>query len=47
VRAHLLELAGEPEQAAAEYREAARRTTSLPERRYLEAKASSSRRTRS
>ncbi len=39
VRAHLLELAGEREQAVAAYREAARRTTSLPERRYLEARA--------
>ncbi|MFE6228802.1 RNA polymerase sigma factor [Streptomyces sp. NPDC057854] len=34
-RAHLLELAGEPEAAAAAYREAARRTTSAPERRHL------------
>jgi RNA polymerase sigma factor (sigma-70 family) len=39
VRAHLLELAGEPAGARAAYREAARRTTSLPERRYLEARA--------
>jgi predicted RNA polymerase sigma factor len=46
VRAHLLELAGDLDEASAEYREAARRTTSLPERRYLEARASSSRRTR-
>jgi predicted RNA polymerase sigma factor/pimeloyl-ACP methyl ester carboxylesterase len=37
VRAHLLEMAGEP--AAAAYRDAARRTTSLPERRYLESRA--------
>jgi RNA polymerase sigma factor (sigma-70 family) len=44
VRAHLLELAGEP--AREVYLEAARRTTSTPERRYLEARASSSRRTR-
>jgi RNA polymerase sigma factor (sigma-70 family) len=45
VRAHLLELAGEP--AREDYLEAARRTTSVPERRYLEARAaSSSRRTR-
>ncbi|GAA3072746.1 sigma factor-like helix-turn-helix DNA-binding protein [Streptomyces roseofulvus] len=34
-RAHLLELAGEPEAAAGAYREAARRTTSAPERRHL------------
>ncbi len=40
VRAHLLELAGEVAAAEAEYREAARRTTSLPEQRYLEARAS-------
>ncbi|MQA64066.1 MAG: RNA polymerase sigma factor [Actinophytocola sp.] len=39
VRAHLLDLAGEPEAAIAQYRFAARRTTSLPEQRYLEAKA--------
>jgi RNA polymerase sigma factor (sigma-70 family) len=39
VRAHLLEMAGEPEAAAAEYRVAARRTLSLPERRYLESRA--------
>ena len=45
VRAHLLELAGEP--AREVYLEAARRTTSVPERRYLEERAaSSSRRTR-
>jgi RNA polymerase sigma factor (sigma-70 family) len=45
VRAHLLELAGEP--AREMYLEAARRTTSVPERRYLEERAaSSSRRTR-
>ncbi|MFC4115370.1 RNA polymerase sigma factor [Nonomuraea zeae] len=35
VRAHLLEEAGEPAAAAAEYRAAARSTTSLPEQRYL------------
>jgi RNA polymerase sigma factor (sigma-70 family) len=35
VRAHLLELAGDHKTAAAHYRAAARRTTSLPERRYL------------
>jgi predicted RNA polymerase sigma factor len=39
VRAHLLELAGEHAAARARYRTAARRTTSLPERRYLEARA--------
>jgi RNA polymerase sigma factor (sigma-70 family) len=35
VRAHLLELAGEPAAAIASYRRAAARTTSAPERRYL------------
>jgi predicted RNA polymerase sigma factor len=39
VRAHLLELAARPAQAAEDYREAARRTTSVPERRHLLAKA--------
>jgi RNA polymerase sigma factor (sigma-70 family) len=39
VRAHLLELAGDPEQARSEYLLAARRTTSLPEQRYLTDKA--------
>jgi RNA polymerase sigma factor (sigma-70 family) len=39
VRAHLLELAGDHVQARAAYRAAARRTTSLPEQRYLEARA--------
>jgi len=39
VRAHLLELAGDVEAAQAGYRAAARRTTSLPERRYLLARA--------
>ena len=39
VRAHLLELAGDRAAARASYRRAARRTTSLPERRYLEARA--------
>jgi RNA polymerase sigma factor (sigma-70 family) len=34
-RAHLLEMSGDTAGAAAGYREAARRTTSLPERRYL------------
>ena len=40
VRAHMLELAGDTDAAAADYRMAARLTTSLPERRYLEARAS-------
>jgi predicted RNA polymerase sigma factor len=45
VRAHLLELAGEP--AREMYLEAARRTTSVPERRYLEERAATtSRRSR-
>jgi RNA polymerase sigma factor (sigma-70 family) len=35
VRGHLLELAGDPGPAAAQYRQAARRATSGPERRYL------------
>jgi predicted RNA polymerase sigma factor len=39
VRAHLLELAGEGDAARESYRLAARRTTSLPEQRYLEARA--------
>ena len=39
VRAHLLERAGRPAEARAAYLDAARRTTSLPERRYLDAKA--------
>jgi RNA polymerase sigma factor (sigma-70 family) len=38
VRAHLLELAGDREAARAHFRLAARRTLSLPERRYLEAR---------
>jgi RNA polymerase sigma-70 factor, ECF subfamily len=38
-RAHLLEMAGDPAGAMASYREAARLTTSLPERRYLTARA--------
>ena len=37
VRAHLLEMAGDERPRATAYRDAARRTTSLPERRYLEA----------
>ncbi|HEY8525566.1 MAG TPA: sigma-70 family RNA polymerase sigma factor [Acidimicrobiales bacterium] len=39
VRAHLQEMAGDAEAARASYRAAARRTTSLPERRYLEERA--------
>jgi predicted RNA polymerase sigma factor len=39
VRAHLLEMAGEPGAALDSYRAAARLTTSLPERRYLEDRA--------
>jgi predicted RNA polymerase sigma factor len=39
VRAHLLERAGDPAGARDLYRAAARRTTSLPERRYLESRA--------
>ncbi|ODU23471.1 MAG: RNA polymerase subunit sigma-24 [Pseudonocardia sp. SCN 73-27] len=39
VRAHLLETAGAHDEARAAYREAARLTTSLPERRYLESRA--------
>jgi predicted RNA polymerase sigma factor len=39
VRAHLLEMAGDPAGARSAYRLAARRTTSLPERRYLESRA--------
>lgn len=39
VRAHLLEMAGDREGARASYLEAARRTASLPERRFLEARA--------
>jgi RNA polymerase sigma factor (sigma-70 family) len=39
VRAHLLEMAGDREAARAHYRLAARRTLSLPEQRYLEARA--------
>jgi RNA polymerase sigma factor (sigma-70 family) len=39
VRAHLLEMAGQPAEAISRYRAAARRTTSQPERRYLEARA--------
>jgi predicted RNA polymerase sigma factor len=39
VRAHLLELAGDHAAAGASYRTAARRTTSLPEQRHLQARA--------
>ena len=39
VRAHVHELAGAREAAIADYRRAARATTSFPERRYLEARA--------
>jgi predicted RNA polymerase sigma factor len=39
VRAHLQEMAGDLDAARASYRSAARRTTSIPERRYLEARA--------
>ena len=39
VRGHLLEMAGQANDAREAYRAAARRTTSLPEQRYLEARA--------
>jgi RNA polymerase sigma factor (sigma-70 family) len=39
VRAHLLEMAGDPEAARSTYIRAARLTTSLPEQRYLEDRA--------
>ncbi|MBA3292851.1 MAG: sigma-70 family RNA polymerase sigma factor [Geodermatophilaceae bacterium] len=39
VRAHLLELAGDPAAARASYLQAARRTASLPEQRYLALRA--------
>jgi RNA polymerase sigma factor (sigma-70 family) len=39
VRAHLLDMAGDREAARASYQRAAERTTSIPERRYLETKA--------
>jgi predicted RNA polymerase sigma factor len=39
VRAHLLEMAGDRAAARHSYQAAARRTTSLPEQRYLEARA--------
>jgi RNA polymerase sigma factor (sigma-70 family) len=38
-KAHLLEMSGDSPGAAASYREAARRTTSIPERRYLLSRA--------
>jgi RNA polymerase sigma factor (sigma-70 family) len=38
VKAHLLEMAGDAEAARSCYQEAARRTTSIPEQRYLEAR---------
>jgi RNA polymerase sigma factor (sigma-70 family) len=41
VRAHLLEMDGDHTAARSSYQSAARRTTSLPERRYLEAQAAS------
>jgi predicted RNA polymerase sigma factor len=39
VRAHLLEMAGDRPAARSLYQLAARRTTSIPEQRYLEARA--------
>ncbi|MGH3406281.1 MAG: RNA polymerase sigma factor, partial [Streptosporangiaceae bacterium] len=39
VRAHLFEMAGQADPARAAYLAAARRTTSAPEKRYLEARA--------
>jgi RNA polymerase sigma factor (sigma-70 family) len=39
VRAHLLEMAGDRDAARGHYQRAARRTTSLPEQRYLRARA--------
>jgi predicted RNA polymerase sigma factor len=39
IRAHLLEQSGDHEAARRCYREATRRTTSLPEQRYLESRA--------
>jgi predicted RNA polymerase sigma factor len=39
VRAHLLEMAGDRDAAVARYREAARKTTNIPERNYLMTKA--------
>jgi RNA polymerase sigma factor (sigma-70 family) len=39
VRAHLLDMAGDPAAARATYQQAARKTTSVPEQRYLQARA--------
>ena len=39
VRAHLHEMAGDTQAAVAGYEDAARRTTSIPEQRYLRARA--------
>jgi RNA polymerase sigma factor (sigma-70 family) len=39
VRAHLLDMAGDPGGALVAYQEAARKTTSVPEQRYLQARA--------
>jgi predicted RNA polymerase sigma factor len=39
VQAHLLEMAGDHAAARLSYQTAARRTTSLPEQRYLQARA--------
>ena len=39
VRAHLLEMSGDTAGAVTSFRDAARRTTSLPERRYLTGRA--------
>jgi predicted RNA polymerase sigma factor len=39
IRAHLLELEGDTAAARRSYEEAARRTTSVPEQRYLESRA--------
>jgi predicted RNA polymerase sigma factor len=44
VRGHLYEMLGDGDRAAEHFRRAARRTTSLPEQRYLTGKAASSRR---
>ncbi len=44
VRAHLLEMAGDHEAAAEEYRIAASRTTSVPEQRYLTLRAAQAKR---
>ena len=39
VRAHLQEMAGDTEAARVDFEDAARRTTSIPEQRYLQAQA--------